>query len=433
MKKSLSTAGRSSRASMVATGVALSLGVAAGAASATTFPVVATPSSSLSAFWANGSRGTVTVGSDGHLHQLAVDSAGNWTQSDLSAGAGAPAVQPLTSTTLQQQVDYYVGNDGHIRSIKAGVVTDITAATNAPLAMPRAKLSSIYKNSAVVTAPTYEPRIYYVATNGHVIVLIDHGAPLGVEVLDTTAYAGANAVLADPQSNLTSMAVNLSGAWYDRIYYQAANGHVMEIAEFYNPSYGWSNTDVTAQAGGVTGAPGTQLTSFALGTYKPRVYYFDYNGHVQELAWESGWHAGDITSRTGAPPATNGPSLTSYDIDSNSFRIYFTSNEGHVRQLSWSGGWSTTDLSSGTAAPAAVAGSALSAVSIGNGQEAVYYISADSHVQQFTWSNGWHSFDVNTGTSPVIGVGGGGGCNNLNLQRQATGQAPQQIVKCIPR
>lgn len=209
---------------------------------------------------------------------------------------------------------------------------------------------------------------------------------------------------------------------YPRVYYFTASGHVMELAW----GGGWNATDVTSSGGGVLAAYGSALTAMTVGTAssspRPRVYYFDVQGHVQELAWVFGWHSGDITNQTGALNAAQGSGLTCYaiTIKNDSSRIYYTGTDGHVRQLSWMSGWSTTDLSGTTGSVIAAPGGVLASAITGTGQESVYYVSADSHVHQFLWANGWHSVDVNTGvastppTSSGGGGGGGGGTHQAN-------------------
>jgi hypothetical protein len=184
-----------------------------------------------------------------------------------------------------------------------------------------------------------------------------------------------------------------SGATYPHVFHFTDGGGVQELAS----KGGWHATDLMAAAGGVAAVGGSAITSVCSNTQGPRIYYFDADQHVREYAWSNAWLASDITSRAGAVAAVSGSALTSYQVGSGGNpRVYFFSYDNHVQELAWGNGstWSASDIVARTNAAPAAAGSALSSYGSPS-TNGVFYISPDSHVRELVWNGAWSARDAN--------------------------------------
>jgi hypothetical protein len=81
-----------------------------------------------------------------------------------------------------------------------------------------------------------------------------------------------------------------------------------------------------------------------------RVYYFDSNRHVIELAWNTpehpnAWGWNDITKAApGAPAAVGGSALACYGVNGADSRVYYFDPTKFVIELAWDNGWSKNVL-----------------------------------------------------------------------------------------
>jgi hypothetical protein len=100
----------------------------------------------------------------------------------------------------------------------------------------------------------------------------------------------------------------LYDAWGEHAIYPAFDAGVVHIDQLYYP-YGtngslwvnqeWVNQDLTASNGGHVAVDATPLTSIA-DVMAESVYYFDTNGHVNQLFAHTGWTNEDLTTTAGA-------------------------------------------------------------------------------------------------------------------------------------
>jgi hypothetical protein len=374
-------------------------------------PVVTTSTSPLAAY-DEGLMATYLISTDGHVQQLS--QIAGWHLNDLTAGANAVAAAAGSPVLTG---GFYLSADGHVRQIAGNGsgfgATDLTAVSGAPLAVGNALTGMSVVGYACATCATY--RIYFTTATGHIEELAQTAAGRW-SATDVTAAIGA--VAAAPGSALTSFYVTddnpYSNYQYPRVYYFSADGHVRELAW----GAGWHATDITGTAaGGQPAGNFSTLFGFALygsNAYKPsfpRIYYFDANHHIQELADAGGWHAGDITSRTGAALAHSQSKLAGFALTWDGLRVYYVAYDGHVHDLNWDGGWTTHDLTAQMSAALPYAGSSLTGYGWkGGSYYGFMYIGTDNHVREFFYSSGhWVVSDANATTTPPSGGGGGGG------------------------
>jgi len=130
----------------------------------------------------------------------------------------------------------------------------------------------------------------------------------GWNPIDVTARAGGVPAIGTAMTYLT----NLPGeGGARRVTHRAADGHIWDLV--YVPSGGWSSTDVTARTGAAPcplPGPQTYITEFPGQQARfLRVVYRAADGHVWENAFNpsAGWSATDLTLRAGGTPAQYPP------------------------------------------------------------------------------------------------------------------------------
>jgi hypothetical protein len=188
-------------------------------------------------------------------------------------------------------------------------------------------------------------RVYYLDGNGHVNQLWWDGEGGWSSVgRDLTAITGV--APAAPGSSLACYGVGGTDA---RVYYLDGNGHVYELAWEQD---GWVPTDLMVKTGAASAVPGSSLACYGVGGDQARVYYIGAdddgtNPSVFELAWEGGWvPPNDLGALTGAPTPALTSSLTCYGVDEIEARVYYWDINGNVNELAWDGGWGFRTLTS---------------------------------------------------------------------------------------
>jgi hypothetical protein len=370
--------------------------LALGSASAlAALPIVATPDSALST---DDRPGVFSVSADGHIH-FSQYSGGTWITEDatgLANAVTAPAGANLTSldgTYLADHYGFFIGSDGHVYHLakvnNSWSYADLTTSTGAAIANVGSAMAS-YGSGA------NNAYVYYFSSAGHLEELHKVNSTWSF----TDVNVATNAPVAAAGSAMTAYPYITSYSTSEsRIYYFTPNGHVWEMSD---TSQGWRANDISAATGAVAARAGSPMSGFAMnGSSKPRVYYFDANMHVRELAWNGGWGATDLTALTGAVAAVAGSDLASLTPGTNLVRIYYNSYDGHVREVGYTGHWGASDPSATVGAAPAVAGSALGATipPAGSGTSAVqirvYYLTSDSHIHELSYNSGWHINDLN--------------------------------------
>lgn len=336
---------------------------------------------------------------DGHIHELAWFG-GRWSHRDITADAGNDAVvattgSPIAAVGRGLNLDprvYYLSEDNSVQELSwfsggdRWTHRDVSAAASADPASPWSSLAAMgcgyYRSTAGL-----DPRIYYMSANGNIHELgwfTDRGR---WEHRDATAAAGG--VIAKTASAIAALG---SGVNLDpRVYYLDDGNHVQELAWADGL---WSHRDVTADAGGVAARTDSPIAAVGSGDGRnPRIYYFDADGRVQELAWVSGaWsHRNVTTDADGVAAATGSPLAAIGSGNDRIPRIYYLSADRHVRELAWVGGaWSHRDVTIEASGFAAVAKASIAAMAGGPSLDPrVYYLSLDYQVQELAWDGSW--------------------------------------------
>jgi hypothetical protein len=251
------------------------------------------------------------IGNDGHVWELTCN-AGNWTQGDLTAAAGAPPPAAGSSLTSYIWNAYkqvaYIGNDGHVWELTCNTGNwtqgDLTAAAGAPPPAAGSSLTSYIWNA-------YK-QVAYIGNDGHVWELTCSGAGSWSRG-DLTAATGAPPPAAG--SSLTSYIWNT----YKQVAYIGNDGHVWELT--CTAGGNWSNGDLVAVTGSPAAAGDSPLTSYIWNDgpgQDPRVSakqvaYLTSDRHIWELTCVAGnWTEGDLAALTGSRTAAIGSPLTSY-------------------------------------------------------------------------------------------------------------------------
>jgi hypothetical protein len=233
----------------------------------------------------------------------------------------------------------------------------------------------------------------FLGTNGHVYNLFSTDS--GYAVHDATAAAGAPP--AAPGSPLSAFVDGGGGQHWS---FLDSNGHVYNL--YWNSSTGYGVQDATAATGAPPAAAGSPLSAFADAGGGQHWSFFDSNGDVYNLYWNSstGYGVQDATAAIGAPPAAAGSALSAFaDVGGGQHWSFLDSN-GDVYNLYWnsSTGYGVQDATAATGAPPAAAGSALSAFADPWGGQHWSFLDSNGHVYNLSWTSagGYTVQDVTT-------------------------------------
>jgi hypothetical protein len=280
-----------------------------------------------------------------------------WVNTDVSTAAGgAPGLgSPLTCFGFQGTDTrlYYVGVNNHINELSwqnGWVNTDITA--DLPNSEPAG--SGVPAPGSPLTCfgvGGSATRLYYLGA-GNVVNEIAWQSGWVNTAINSQALPG---------SALTCFGV---GGTDPRVYYLPQSPYnitgITELLHIADPPHQWGGDTTRA-----TAAPGTPLTCFGAGGTVTRVYFLYTDNHVWELGWDTspvgdlvgnppiGWYTTDITAASGAGPAAAGSPLTCFGFQGSATRVYYFDQNNHVNELAWEGHWVNTDITAAARAPAA--------------------------------------------------------------------------------
>jgi hypothetical protein len=309
-----------------------------------------------------------------------------WSCDDVTATAGAPPAQPHTLTSWFSPTDNmqhiaFVDANGRVQELymhpggPAWTFDNVTATAGAPAVQPQA-LTSWF-------SPTDNMQhIAAVDINGHVQELYMHpgGAPWTFD--DVTGTAGAPAV--QPQA-LTS--------WFsptDSIRHIAAidgHGHVQEL--YMHPAGApWAWDDATKTAGAPAAQPQALTSWFSPADTMQHIAFIDSHGHVQELYMHPGgapWTFDDVTATAGAP-AAKAQALTSWFSPADAMQhIAVIDSQSHVQELYMHPGgapWTWDDPSGMASAPNAQGQALTTWFSPTDKMRHIAYVDSNGHVQE---------------------------------------------------
>ncbi len=287
----------------------------------TNTPVPA-PATALAGFAGNGLDPRLySLDPDGAVIELAWGN-GKWTGGRLPGANGAAKAAPGSSLTCfglegKDSRVYHLNADGKVVEWAWGDGNwngaPIQPTNTAPAAAAGSALASF-------ETTRHEPRVYYFDDNGHTIELA-----WGGKWSSSNIASPSNAPAALRGSPLTGFAIDRDNL---RLYYFSATGDLIELA--WGNKNGWTHGNLSTRVPAPRSRPGSALSGLTLpfgATQRnteqqvvavgsaPRVYYFDVNGMVVELAWANGrWNTAAIGIASGAPPAKQGSALSAFAV-----------------------------------------------------------------------------------------------------------------------
>jgi hypothetical protein len=171
-----------------------------------------------------------------------------------------------------------------------------------------------------------DSRVYYLDSNNHVMELpYINGFQ---KPIDITKQTGAPP--AAKGSDLACFGVNGQDS---RVYYQDAKHQVNEMAWDKNKKqFAHNPLNVLAAAG-------SALACFGVNGTDSRVYYLTANGHLMELPYINGFQAPiDTTSKSGGPTAAKGSDLACFGVDGQATRVYYFDANRAVNEMAYDNG-----------------------------------------------------------------------------------------------
>lgn len=232
----------------------------------------------------------VYTGSDGHIHDLRLET--GWVWADLTAIAGAPTAsgsRPIAYVRGDgiNTVVYEAASDGHICELRLDdgwKWADLTALSSAPL--PMSGLSAFVRSDGIST-------INYTGYDGHI-----HDIRLETDWIwaDLTAISGAPGTMYRPFGYVRSDSINA-------IVYAAAGTNAGRIYEL-RLDNGWQYYELTSVPNAVRGyRPVGYVRADGIST----VVYLGTDWHIQDIRLETTWQWVDLTYLAGAPAAGGPP------------------------------------------------------------------------------------------------------------------------------
>jgi hypothetical protein len=319
---------------------------------------------------------------------------------------------PLYGATGTRHV-FYLDSGGHVHQFYSTASgwgdVDVTALTNAPVAVSGSALTSSFDHT------TNYAHAYYLTTNHHVYELYGTGTTWISD--DATSLAGAPVAVSG--SALTSFIDNIQGST-PHVFFLGTNQNVYELYF----TTGWHSDDPTSLAGAGGATAGSSLTSFLFSFLSNGVLFTDLdvfyeaNQQIDELVWPGGgtaWISDDPTFLAHAPGAASGSAVTSFVDESNINQpvrhVFYLGTNTNVYELYDTTAWHSDDPTSLAGAPVAVAGSALTGLivtGIGDIGMHVMYLGTNHHVYALHWVSGsaWSYFDATAASHGVSAASG---------------------------
>lgn len=250
---------------------------------------------------AGGTKHVVYTADDGHIHELSAGVSGPWRYTNLTQAAGAHqtesrilAAYPWDAQKTRQVV--YLGDDGHIHELAAGVEgswshQDLTSLAAAPLAEPSALSAYAWQTGST-------KQVVYTGENGDIYELTA-GADGQWKYSDLTALAGAPLAAGSALSGF---------AWETgqskQVVYVGNDRHVHELALEQNGQ--WKHTDLTQHIHAPEAADDVIVGHEWSAQFAKHVIYLDRNSnpHIHSLLFTHGgnWKHTDLTNAAGAQP-----------------------------------------------------------------------------------------------------------------------------------
>jgi hypothetical protein len=231
------------------------------------------------------------TGSDGHIHELRLES--SWIWADLTAISGAPAAsggRPVSYVRGDgiSTIVYTAASDGHICELRLDdgwQWADLTALSGAPL--PLSDLSAYVRSDGIST-------INYAGLNGHI-----HDIRLETEWIwaDLTALSGAPVTGYRPYGYVRSDGLNA-------IVYATSGADAGRIYEL-RLDNGWQYYELTSVPNAVRGyRPVGYVRADGISAV---VYLGGSVWHIQEIWLGTAWHWADLSYLAGAPAMDSYP------------------------------------------------------------------------------------------------------------------------------
>ena len=293
----------------------------------------------VSSQWYSGIDGFVTTPNDQthvyylssldtcHVHQLFYNGV-SWSDEDLTTLSGAaPATGGSSISGFSVgnfQYVYYIGEEEDVHQLvynnSRWIDTNLSSLAGGPIA---------FRLIAFTTSPALH--VYYLDTNSDIRQLF---SPDGSSWQDQDL------------SSLTG-GTTASGPWmsgfnvgnFQYVYFVASDKHVHQF--LYNNS-SWSDRDLTALTKTLPASGGVQALVIP-GTNKLRVYLQASNGHLLQLASSNGttWSGTDLTKKAKAPLANAGDQIAAFaTTPDKALHIFYVSDLGvgadyeHIVELS---------------------------------------------------------------------------------------------------
>ncbi|HLI52500.1 MAG TPA: hypothetical protein VKU87_11945 [Thermomicrobiaceae bacterium] len=327
------------------------------------------------------------AGTDNHVHELVYKN--SWGYTDLMAVTGAPDIAPgsaldgyVSAWNSQQHVNF-IGTDGHLHEIvykDNWSNTDLTAAAGAPAPTPGSALDGY------VTPWNNQQHVNFIAGFHHVYEIV---------YKDSWGFTDLTAVSGAPDVASGSQLDGYATPWNSQqhVNYIGPNNHVYEIV--YKDS--WGNTDLMAASGAPAAAAGSALAGYAsTWNNQQHVNYIGTDNHVYEIVYKDSWGHTDLTAAAGAPAAAPGSALDGYTSGGNQLHVDYIGADHHVHELYFDTAWHHTDLTAAAGAPAAAAGSPLDGYISSGNQQHVNFVGTDNHVHELYFDGAWHHTDLTT-------------------------------------
>ena len=281
----------------------------------------ATPGSSISGFSVGNYQYVYYIGEEEDVHQLLYNNSG-WTDTDLSALTGGPIALELFALTTSPALHvYYVDyNDFHIHQLfspdgSSWQDQDLSSLTGGTTA------AGHWMSGFNIGNFQYA---YFVASDNHVHQFLYNNSSWSDR--DLTALTKTLPV----SENRGVQALVIPGTKKLRVYLQASNGHLLQLASSNGTT--WSSTDLTKKAKAPLADAGDQIAAFATTPDKAlHIFYVsdlgvgeDYE-HIVELTQPtaSTWAYQDLTALTnGGSPLDQYGSLTGFSLGKDQYLFY---------------------------------------------------------------------------------------------------------------
>lgn len=331
----------------------------------------------------------VYVGSDGHIHEIALQ--GAWQDRDLTAATGAPLTLSANVMAYRRSdgvsMIVYRGMDDHVLSLylelrRQGNAwqeiwhwADLTTITGAPLSgcdpFPWVRSDGI---STVI----------YAGGDGHVHELRLQNIWIWA---DLTALSGA------PVANACPIAY-VRGDGINAIVYKSGT-HIHEL----RLDNGWEVSDLTLLSGAPN--PMSGLSAYVRSDGISTINYAGLDGHIHDIRLQGTWIWSDLTAISGAPGTSYKP-VGHVRSDGINAIVYATAGAtpGHIYELYLDGDWKYYEL---TSVPNAVLGFSPMGYVRADGINAVVYRGTDGHYHEIRLQTAWHWADLSVLSGAVAG------------------------------